>query len=192
MVVNGEKLGDHVLRVDLQKNAKQAKDSYDPKRTVFVGNLKYSKFLLQQFLFLYCKYKRKKIVLLAVTDDTLHETFGCCGAIDYVRTLQSPKGCNGTAFVCFKDSASVVNALKLNNTQILGREARVDRYQTNKLGARAAKPEKNSKQGQRASTRENINKNLKGTIASGGGDKTAQKKQNFAGVKNNEKKVFFF
>lgn len=42
LVLNGEKLKDNVLRVNLQSNAKKA-DSFDGKRTVFVGNLKYCK-----------------------------------------------------------------------------------------------------------------------------------------------------
>lgn len=43
LVLNGEKIKDNVLRVNLQANAKSA-DSFDGKRTVFVGNLKYCKY----------------------------------------------------------------------------------------------------------------------------------------------------
>lgn len=43
LVLNGEKLKDNVLRVNLQSKAKSA-DSFDGKRTVFVGNLKYCKY----------------------------------------------------------------------------------------------------------------------------------------------------
>lgn len=43
LVLNGEKIKDNVIRVNLQANAKSA-DSFDGKRTVFVGNLKYCKY----------------------------------------------------------------------------------------------------------------------------------------------------
>lgn len=43
LVLNGEKIKDNVIRVNLQANAKSA-DSFDGKRTVFVGNLKYCEY----------------------------------------------------------------------------------------------------------------------------------------------------
>lgn len=43
LVLNGEKIKDNVIRVNLQSIAKTA-DSFDGKRTVFVGNLKYCKY----------------------------------------------------------------------------------------------------------------------------------------------------
>ncbi len=43
LVLNGEKIKENVIRVNLQSNAKSA-DSFDGKRTVFVGNLKYCKY----------------------------------------------------------------------------------------------------------------------------------------------------
>lgn len=42
LVLNGEKVKDNVIRVNLQSNAKTS-ENFDGKRTVFVGNLKYSK-----------------------------------------------------------------------------------------------------------------------------------------------------
>lgn len=43
LAMNGEKFGDNVMRVDLQRNAKKAEEAYDKNRTVFVGNLSYGK-----------------------------------------------------------------------------------------------------------------------------------------------------
>lgn len=59
--------------------------------------------------------------VLATTDKQLHETFECCGDIDYVRSIQTKQGCKGTAFVCFKDVASVQMALELNKGELNGR-----------------------------------------------------------------------
>lgn len=44
LAMNGEKFGDKILRVDLQQNSKAK--NFDPKRTIFVGNLKFSKKLI--------------------------------------------------------------------------------------------------------------------------------------------------
>jgi len=104
LVLNGEKIRDNVIRVDLQSKAKTA-DSFDGKRTVFVGNLKYS-----------------------VTDQNLHDLFSCCGDIEYARTMQCEKGCNGIGYVCFKKTESVGMALELNNSDVQGRPVRVQRY----------------------------------------------------------------
>uniref|UniRef100_A0A1L8DHW8 Putative nucleolar protein 12 n=1 Tax=Nyssomyia neivai TaxID=330878 RepID=A0A1L8DHW8_9DIPT len=81
------------------------KKYFDGKRTVFVGNLTY-----------------------AVTDDDLFEVFQSCGEIQYVRTLTSPLGCKGTAYVCFKNPESVGLALELNQTMMNDRPIRVERY----------------------------------------------------------------
>lgn len=43
LVLNGEKIKDNVIRVNLQSNAK-SNENFDGKRTVFVGNLKYCKY----------------------------------------------------------------------------------------------------------------------------------------------------
>lgn len=63
----------------------------------------------------------------ATTDKQLHETFECCGDIDYVRSIQSEKGCKGTAFVCFKSADSVQVALELNKGELNGRPMTVTR-----------------------------------------------------------------
>lgn len=49
-MLNGEKFYENVIRVDIQKNAK-TKENYDAKRTIFVGNLGYSKFLTILLIF---------------------------------------------------------------------------------------------------------------------------------------------
>lgn len=132
--------------------------------------------------------------------------------------MQSPRGCAGSAFVCFKDSASVENALKLNKTIIKGREARVGRYEP-KVPERGAlnkrisdlkyelhqlerrtllKPNKNGK----APSNKKAGNGKKFEKVSGKGKKTekrpgndvnnkAENKPNFAGVKNDQKKVHF-
>lgn len=71
---------------------------------------------------------------VAVNDEILKETFKCCGSIKYVRVLQTDKGCNGTAFVCFEKPESVALALELNGTLVLNREMRVSRYSVKELG----------------------------------------------------------
>lgn len=115
--LNGTEVGGHVLRVNLQRNAKTA-EKMDEKRTICVGNLAYS-----------------------VTDELLRETFECCGEIEYVRTLQSPQGCSGLGFVCFAEAGSVQMAFELNGGLLLERPVRVERYQARKKPA-AGKPQK--------------------------------------------------
>lgn len=132
-------------------------------------------------------------IYTAANDETLHKAFACCGVIDYVRVLQSTKGCNGVAFVCFKDAASVINALKLHNTPIDGRNMRVNRYETNKLGARKEFAGAARRINNRMALKENSGKHMqnKGRPMANRGKPNADtaKKQNFAGVKNNMKKV---
>lgn len=101
--LNNHKLGTNVLRVDVQAGSKNA-SSNDSKRTAFVGNLAYN-----------------------TTDTLLRQTFAECGEIDYVRVNQAKKGCNGTAFVCFKEASGVVAALKLNGRDVNGRPVRINR-----------------------------------------------------------------
>lgn len=66
----------------------------------------------------------------ATSDQQLHETFECCGEIDYVRTIQKGAGCSGTAFVCFKSADSVQVALELNKGELNGRPMNVTRCLT--------------------------------------------------------------
>lgn len=115
--LNGTEVGGHVLRVNLQRNAKTA-ETMDEKRTICVGNLSYQ-----------------------VTDELLRETFECCGEIEYVRSLQNAKGCSGLGFVCFADAASVQMAFELNGGQLLNRPVRVERYHARKKPA-IGKPQK--------------------------------------------------
>lgn len=109
-------MGTNVLRVDVQAGSKNAATT-DAKRTAFVGNLAYN-----------------------TTDDQLRKTFADCGKIDYVRVNQSKKGCNGTAFVCFKDAASVVAALKLNGRDVNGRPVRINRSEKKQTEVAAKRP----------------------------------------------------
>lgn len=68
-----------------------------------------------------------------VSQELLHETFKCCGKIDYVRVIQTDRGCKGVAFVCFISPDAVPLALELNGTEILGRQMHVERYKESKL-----------------------------------------------------------
>lgn len=76
----------------------------------------------------------------------MQEAFKCCGQIDHIRTLQGLKGCNGIAFIRFAKPESCDLALKLNGTEILDREIRVERYNTKKLAQKQMKKEKSAKQ----------------------------------------------
>lgn len=113
--LNGQTLGGNVLRVDVQSGGKNAAAT-DAKRTAFVGNLPYT-----------------------TSENQLRKFFEHAGKIDYVRLNQSKKGCNGTAFVCFKEAASVVAALKLNGRDFNGRAMRVNRSAAKQQAQEAAK-----------------------------------------------------
>ncbi|KAH8312268.1 hypothetical protein KR044_010016 [Drosophila immigrans] len=89
----------------------------DTKRTVFVGNLKYS-----------------------ANEPKLREIFSSCGEIDYIRCLQDgEKGCKGVAYVCFQQPDAVGLALELNETLLDDRPIHVERYSVKKLGAKQAR-----------------------------------------------------
>lgn len=49
--------------------------------------------------------------------------------------MNCDKGCSGTAYVCFKDNASITMALELNSSTVEGRAVRVERYAAKKQGA---------------------------------------------------------
>ncbi|XP_067616502.1 RNA-binding protein 34 [Eurosta solidaginis] len=87
---------------------------FDSKRTVFVGNLKYS-----------------------ANEEKLREIFSSCGAIHYVRCLHNDKGCKGVAYVCFKAPEAVGLALELNETMLDERPINVERYSVKKQGGKA-------------------------------------------------------
>ncbi|XP_055848975.1 uncharacterized protein LOC129913983 [Episyrphus balteatus] len=110
--LNGSTFKEHHLRVQKSENVK---DQSNSKNTIFVGNLKST-----------------------TTDDSLHQIFSSCGEIEYVRTLQfsEGKGCNGTGYVCFKSPEAVGLALELKGTLLEERPIHVERYSTNKLGAK--------------------------------------------------------
>lgn len=114
--LNNHQLGANVLRVDVQAGSKNS-GTTDAKRTAFVGNLAFN-----------------------TTDNHLRQAFGDCGKIDYVRLNQSKKGCNGTAFVCFKEAASVVAALKLNGSVVNGRPVRINRSEKKQAEVAAKRP----------------------------------------------------
>ncbi|XP_034487265.1 nucleolar protein 12 [Drosophila innubila] len=95
----------------------QSSNDADNKRTIFVGNLKYS-----------------------ATEQKLREIFSSCGEIDYIRCLQDgEKGCKGVAYVCFQKPDAVGLALELNETVLDDRPIHVERYLVKKLGAKQAR-----------------------------------------------------
>lgn len=111
--LNGHQIGELVLRADVKAGGKNAAVK-DNKRTAFIGNLQYN-----------------------TTDNAVRRAFESCGKIDYVRLNQSKKGCDGTAFVCFKEASSVVAALKLNGADVNGRAVRVHRSEQKQKEAAA-------------------------------------------------------
>lgn len=118
---------------------------------------------------------------IAVTDKILNEAFSCCGKIEYVRAMYCDKGCNGTAYVCFKDNASITMALELNNAEVEGRAIRVERYAAKKQGSGVD----HKKKGKKASVgveRRLAEKNKKETSSPKSG------KAEFSGVKIADKK----
>ncbi|XP_037027956.1 RNA-binding protein 34-like isoform X2 [Bradysia coprophila] len=161
LVLNGEKIKDNVIRVNMQSKAKST-DSFDGKRTVFVGNLKYS-----------------------VTDQNLHDLFSCCGDIEYARTMQCDKGCNGVAYVCFKKSESISMALELNNADLQGRPVRVERYVKKTPGG---PKEKKDKQKPTGAVRRLGKKQKPNGLGKG---KESNAKKTFTGVKAKDKKKSF-
>lgn len=119
--LNGTLLKDHHLRV---QKAEKVQQNANPKCTVFIGNLK-----------------------ATCTDDSLHQIFSSCGEIDYVRTLRSSEqkgGCNGTAFICFKNPEAVGLALELEGTILDDRPIHVERYSPSKLGAKEKRTSENN------------------------------------------------
>ncbi|KAM3912431.1 RNA-binding protein 34 [Leptodactylus fuscus] len=107
LVRNGNEIssGFHI-RVDLASKS----SSYDNKKTVFVGNLPYD-----------------------IEDEVLREHFSQCGAIDGVRIIRDNKTGIGKGFgyVLFQGSDSVQLALKLANSELMGRKLRIKRCNAN-------------------------------------------------------------
>lgn len=112
----------------------------------------------------------------ATTDAQLHETFECCGDIDYVRSIQTKQGCKGTAFVCFKDAASVQMALELNKGELNGRPITVTQC--------LSKDKADAKKANKVGAADRI-----AAKSAGGATKADGGKKEFAGAKaNNDKK----
>ncbi|XP_023165645.2 RNA-binding protein 34 [Drosophila hydei] len=126
LALNGMEFKENHLRVTPAAKSKggveasgndQAFSDGDVKRTVFVGNLKYS-----------------------ASEQKLREIFSSCGEIDYIRCLQDgEKGCKGVAYVCFQKPDAVGLALELNETLLDDRPIHVERYSLKKLGAKQAR-----------------------------------------------------
>lgn len=108
------------IRVTMAGGKKGASDG---KRTIFVGNLKYT-----------------------CSDNDLFEVFEHCGEIEYVRTLRNKMGCIGIAYVCFKRPESLSLAMELNGTVINDRPCRVERYKAKPKTSKVEKDEKKPKE----------------------------------------------
>ncbi|XP_068158064.1 RNA-binding protein 34 [Drosophila tropicalis] len=174
LTLNGTEFKENHLRVTLATQTgagdgdKAASDA-DAKRCVFVGNLKYS-----------------------ATEKKLHDVFSSCGEIESIRCLQDgTKGCQGVAYVNFKNADAVGLALELNQTLIDDRPINVERYSVKKLGAKqqrdaaaaSAPPVKKSKAKQNAlGAKKRLDK--KQTQENGKGSQTGgKKKSEYRGVK---------
>ncbi|XP_011204476.2 uncharacterized protein LOC105227023 [Bactrocera dorsalis] len=110
LALNGTVFKNNHLRVT---RGNEKSSSMDTKRTIFVGNLKYS-----------------------ANEEKLREIFSSCGDVEYVRCLNDDKGCKGVAYVCFKAPEAVGLALELNETMLDERPIHVERYSIKKLGAK--------------------------------------------------------
>lgn len=129
--------------------------------------------------------KKKSFRNLVVTDQNLHDLFSCCGEIEYARTMQCDKGCNGVGYVCFKKSESIGMALELNNSDLLGRPVRVERYTKKSPGG--SKEKKNKKEKPTGAVRRLGKKsNVKAPNKSKQGKETNSKKS-FTGMKAKDK-----
>ncbi|KAI9584402.1 RNA-binding protein 34 [Glossina fuscipes] len=114
--LNGVEFKGNHLRITRTDITTLCKAPTNTKRTIFVGNLKYS-----------------------TTDDALREIFSSCGEIDYIRCMQGVgKGCKGVAYVCFKSPDAVGLALELDGTMLDERPIHVERYNKNKQEAKEA------------------------------------------------------
>lgn len=121
--------------------------------------------------------------------------------------MQTDKGCKGTAYVCFQKPSSVSLALELNQSKILDREIRVEKFAPKKLAGKHDRKELKPKQlgnkvkaEGKADSKPNSKPNV---VAQDGLDKKPQdgkkkqkkvkagKKANkqFVGTKSDEKKV---
>ncbi|XP_005184003.1 RNA-binding protein 34 [Musca domestica] len=123
-----------VTKSSLKHSASAQESKEEAKRTIFVGNLKYT-----------------------ATEESLRETFSSCGEIEYVRCIrEGTKGCKGVAYVRFKTADAVGLALELNQTLLDDRPINVERYSVKKLGA------KEQRDAQAAKEKQNQNPKNKG------------------------------
>lgn len=150
--LNGTQVGDNVIVVDIDANKREKFQQALPN-TVVVGNLKYGKHIQWPHSFEIQKHNKINIVekfefySAAVTEQVLRKSFKCCGEIEHIRTIQGPEGCKGVAFIRFTKPESCELALKLNGTEILNREVRVERYSAKKKKDKAqAKGKKGQQQ----------------------------------------------
>ncbi|XP_069842045.1 RNA-binding protein 34 [Dendropsophus ebraccatus] len=107
IVRNGTEIsGGFHIRVDLASKG----SSHNNKKTVFVGNLPYD-----------------------IEDETLREHFSQCGTIEGVRIIRDKNTGIGKGFgyVLFQGADSVQLALKLEQSELMGRKLRVKRCLTN-------------------------------------------------------------
>lgn len=112
--------------------------------------------------------------------------------------MQGELGCKGVAFIRFAKPESCALALKLNGTQILEREIRVEKFKLNKLssGKKDKKQKKGKiapKPGQKPNADKKPGKNAgKNTELKDTKKQTEQKKnkknKEFLGLKSNDKK----
>ncbi|XP_014664141.1 PREDICTED: RNA-binding protein 34-like isoform X2 [Priapulus caudatus] len=102
LVLNGTMFGSCYIRCDLAGRAGQ----HDHKHSIFVGNLPFD-----------------------IEDDALREFFKECGDIQGIRVIRDRKTSIGKGFgyLLFKSMDSVTLALKLNGSQLDGRELRISR-----------------------------------------------------------------
>uniref|UniRef100_A0A1A9W2U2 RRM domain-containing protein n=1 Tax=Glossina brevipalpis TaxID=37001 RepID=A0A1A9W2U2_9MUSC len=157
LALNGIEFKGNHLRVTPSDIKNSYKASNDVKRTVFVGNLKYS-----------------------ATEETLREIFSSCGEINYIRCLrEDEKGCKGVAYVCFKSPDAVGLALELNETMLDERPIHVERYDIKKLGAKEARTAEIKKHDKTKKWNQSVGKDktLEKT------DNIKKKKNEFKGVK---------
>uniref|UniRef100_A0A1A9ZQ36 RRM domain-containing protein n=1 Tax=Glossina pallidipes TaxID=7398 RepID=A0A1A9ZQ36_GLOPL len=153
LALNGTEFKGNHLRITRTDITDICKAPTNAKRTVFVGNLKYS-----------------------ATENALREIFSSCGEIDYIRCLQGgEKGCKGVAYVCFKSPDAVGLALELDETMLDERPIHVERYNINKQQAAKEVRATNIKNDSNQSTGKN--RTLKKS------DDIKQKKNEFKGVK---------
>lgn len=100
--LNGKDIDGFHIRVDICTNAKK----HDKTNTVFVGNMTYD-----------------------ITENEIWSHFEDCGAIENVRIVRDNKTGTGKGigYVQFKEKDSAQFALKLNQTELKGRQVRVMR-----------------------------------------------------------------